>query len=98
MQKAAPPVSMVTLRPQRLLTKPAMMEKKAPAGIRQEGSVGRVQQQPFALGGAQQRRLDTCNKGQHKEEQVMCDCAHTAGPSVNLGMHQARSNCQASSA
>ena len=38
-------MSMVTLRPQRLLTKPAPMEKKAPAGLRQEGSVGRIQQQ-----------------------------------------------------
>ena len=49
MQKAAPPMSMVILRPLRLLTIPARMEKKAPAGARREESVGRTQQQPSKL-------------------------------------------------
>ena len=79
MQKAPPPVSMVTLRPQRLLTKPAMMEKKAPAGVRQDGSVGRVQQQPSALGGHGIKEWMHAIRATANEEQVVSTCAHAAG-------------------
>ena len=65
MQKAPPPVSMVTLRPQLLLTKPAMMEKKAPAGVRQDGQWG-VYSSSHQHGGGRHQRPDACHKGHRR--------------------------------